>query len=249
MNHSISRLRAIRRIRRNIRKFGFHLYLITGRQSPRYAYTIGLTEHGLPELILAGCATLEPEELSNTMMALVREFIRRGHTDESLKAPEGDFIPTRIHYSWANSLLAGLTDYYGVETSKRALQLWPLSPNIRTIDTPDMTEPLPASRIWNLDDQPWPYPIPQDSFALVDLSVALGSPVTQCTRSDISTWQMWAEDSFALTADDVRLMSLGILLSSDPSLAFITDLRVGECVSRRNPEGEWREGQVTEIRD
>lgn len=249
MGVSLRRARALRLIRKNIAVYGYHLYVIFGEQTPRYAYTIGLTERELPELVLPGCLALEMDALHASMEAIVESYISVTTPPAFVETHLGHFALTTIDSSWSDALLSGLIDYYGRETSNRSLQLRPTTPHMLTIDVPDMTAPLTQSAVWTVDDRTWRYSVPRDSCALVDLSVARGLPVTQCTRSDTGVWQMWAEDSFNLTTAHVRVIPLGTLLTYDPNLEFVTELQVGECVSRRNPEGEWREALVIEVRD
>jgi hypothetical protein len=45
---------ALDRIRDNIARSGQHIYVVSGEEIPRFAYTIGITESVGVELILAG---------------------------------------------------------------------------------------------------------------------------------------------------------------------------------------------------
>src|SRR5689334_14540377 len=54
-------------IRPKIDEYGWYIqYVIGDRGAPSYAYTVGLTEHGCPELIATGVTTDEAAALLNT---------------------------------------------------------------------------------------------------------------------------------------------------------------------------------------
>ncbi|MFZ1286504.1 MAG: DUF4262 domain-containing protein [Candidatus Phosphoribacter sp.] len=241
--------RALRRIRRNIKRSGYHLYVIIGTQDPNYAYTIGLTDRNLPELVLAGCVTLHLDEVATVMKSAVAQLAGPSAPSVVEVPGIGNFLLGPVHDSWITSLLLGLRHYYQERPTYSCRQLVPATPALQSYDTPDMSISMDSAPMWSIEERDWELPIPFESMAIVDLSVARGEPVTQCSRSDETTWRMWAEDSFALTQDDTVVVSMGTLLAYDPGLEFTARMPVDSAVSRRNPEGEWREAEVTEERD
>ncbi len=58
----MSRQAALELIHRNIEEFGFHVYLVNGALTPRYVYTIGLSEKCSFELLFAGSLIFSNED-------------------------------------------------------------------------------------------------------------------------------------------------------------------------------------------
>ena len=57
------RKKALATIKRNIEKSGFHIYIVAGEQTPRFAYTVGLRESLGAELVLAGGLYYDAQEI------------------------------------------------------------------------------------------------------------------------------------------------------------------------------------------
>src|SRR5689334_14142256 len=107
-----------RTIRPAIERFGWYIpYVIGDREDTGFAYTVGLTEHGFPELIATGVTQQAAAALLNTGGDLLhrRELLHgqrvtvAGHRCEVVELPHPD----------AHLLFAG--DVYG--PGLRALQL------------------------------------------------------------------------------------------------------------------------------
>src|SRR3954453_4108275 len=107
-----------REIRPVIEKYGWYIQYVTGdRLVPAYAYTIGLTEHGCPELIATGVTQEEAAALLNTggQVAHRRELLHGLRVTVAGRRVEVVELP----HPEAHLLFAG--DVYGPDL--RAVQL------------------------------------------------------------------------------------------------------------------------------
>src|SRR5215475_11949476 len=135
------RQEALRRIRSAIESDGRFIYVVSGGDIPRFAYTIGVSEHQGFELILAGAAMFLGDEvlrILNTIDAqpgLVEGRERGVFQVEGL----GTLTLRPVHESWARLLILGAFDYYG-RKDVAAVQVVPERRHW-TIDIPDMSQP------------------------------------------------------------------------------------------------------------
>jgi len=61
-------------IRENINRFGYHVYVVSGEQQPRYAYTIGLSPKLGYEVIFAGGILFMYKEIGTIINGSRREI-------------------------------------------------------------------------------------------------------------------------------------------------------------------------------
>src|SRR5581483_3609393 len=66
--------RALEQIRENIEQHGYHVYVVSGMQQPRYAYTIGLSPNLGYELVFAGGILFMYNEVAQILKAVVGEL-------------------------------------------------------------------------------------------------------------------------------------------------------------------------------
>jgi hypothetical protein len=228
-------------IGRNIAEHGWHVYLITGAASPRYAYTIGLTGMLGAEIVLAGGSYYSADDVKRIIEAVV-ESVRRSRSFE--RPVEGSGFGTfglvKVCDDWARLLLLGAMDYYGVET----LAAYQIVPDAQhsTIDVPDLGKPweTQADPAWKWFRAEWPYAVPRNSVAVTNLAALKGQPITEVTRWEDDQWEMFAGSGTAMNREDARFVPLGVLLGADPSLAAVVDLGKGCGLWREGAEGQWR---------
>jgi uncharacterized protein DUF4262 len=225
-------------IRQNIRKFGFHFYLIGEDSTPRFAYTIGLRESLGAELVLAGAAYYLRAEVVQIVHA-IRDRLAAGAspaTDFSIEQL-GSFTLRKAHPSWVGSLLLGATHYYGVETVE-TYQIVPDAAHM-TIDVPDMGKEWSAKGdpVWQWLHEPWPYAVASGSTATTNLAALRGARVTEAARWEPDDWEIFAGEA---TIEDARIVPLGTFLATDPSIAYALDFEIGDGASRDGKTGGWR---------
>ena len=63
-----ARQQALQDVRENIDRFGYHLYIVSGKQTPRYAYTIGLSTNLGYELATKERSGSEPFWMKKTFV-------------------------------------------------------------------------------------------------------------------------------------------------------------------------------------
>lgn len=241
---SLERARALELIKRNIEKSGFHIYLVEGGSpTPRFAYTIGLRESLGAELVLAGALYYDKDEVLEIIRS-VRKRLLKGKTRPGWK-PDidldrlGSFRLRKSHRSWTRSLLLGALDFYGIEDID-AYQIVPDKTH-HTIDIPDMArEWSPTTEpIWQWLHEPWSYSVPPESTSMTNLDALRGASITEACRWEEDYWEMFAGEGPAVTEADARLVPLGCLLASDPTLARVVELAIGTGVWRDGKGGDW----------
>jgi hypothetical protein len=215
----VNREQRLALIRSHIERSGHHVTVVKMRATPRFGYTIGLTEAGLPELVVAGAMTLSAREVGEALNAAA----------DALRAGSPAF--GAVHDSWARELALGAFDVCGEDV--RALQV---VPGRRTIDVPDLSRPWDpeVEPVWRWLHEPWTFPVPETSIAATGLDVLDGAPVTHAGRWEDDYWELFGAPS----GEEPELVPLGTLIAHDPTLAPVVALAVGETI-RRAPGGPW----------
>ena len=133
----LDRTSMLERIEHNIQRSGYHLYVVSGDELPRYAYTIGLRESLGRELILGGAIYYMMEEVLR-IVSTIREQMRSGDSPGRILPVDalGSFTLRETHASWVDRLMLGAIDYYGTRDID-AFQIVPDEAHW-TIDVPDM---------------------------------------------------------------------------------------------------------------
>jgi hypothetical protein len=238
------------RIRENIARSGHHVYVVSRGETPRFAYTIGLSESVGAELILAGAVFYMYDEAVKIVSDIAAQ-LKAQRDREVFEVDElGSFTLRKAHSSWAAEFMLGAFDYY----KKRdipALQIVPDKVHW-TIDVPDMSVPWSASSepVWRWLEEPWTFPVPKDSTAATNLAALRGQRITEVMRWEESEWEMFAGPGPDVTRDDMRVVALGTLVAADNSLAPAVSLAIEEGLRRdADPDSEWhpwrRRGQGT----
>lgn len=234
---------ALKSIRANIDKHGYHLYLVTGGVVPRYAYTIGLSENdAAAELMFAGGMIYLARDVELIVSEAVRSlrdsaFSTMNFTVENL----GSFTLQEVDQGWITPLALGALDYYP-ERSIRMLQIIPDEAH-RTIDVPDMLRALNdgESSAWQWLWRPWEYSISEDATATTNLDALKGAVVTEAARWEPDEWELFAGAGPDVDKADIRVVPISTLLAHDPTLTPVVELEVGKALWRDEVDRVWQE--------
>lgn len=212
---------ALDQIRANIEKTGWHIYLVSGGESPRYAYTIGLSEIFGSELILAGAAMIASRDVGKLVNSIAREC--RDNPDAGTGTITvqgiGKFQLHPTDASWRKNMIFGAFDFLDKEDVP-ALQILP-EEDLRTIDVPKMSEPWSpdANPVWRWLDGGWPYDgIAASTHVTTNLDAMKGFAVSELMRWDAEEWEMYSGDHEDVPEDEVMKVPLATLLAFDASL-------------------------------
>ena len=242
------RAKALERIKHNIERSGFHIYLVSGGPTPRFAYTIGLRESLGAELVLAGALYYGPSKQVSTILHAVRDHLDASKTgavpawDAPVTVDDlGSFRLGKAHSSWTRPLLLGARDYHKADNVD-AYQVIPDDAHT-TIDVPDMTSEWTAasSPAWRWKHEPWPYAVDRGSDVFTNLAALRGARINEVKRDKETSWEMLAGVGAKVTIDECRFAPLGTLLAHDHSLAAALELKVGYGLWRDDEDNEWTE--------
>ena len=234
-------IRMLDRIRSNIAAAGHHVTLVKGGENPKFAYTVGLTETRLPELVLAGATSLTRQQVGRALDAGVAASrdgsVRRGSTLHVEGV--GQFELTAVDPSWTRELLLGALHYYR-RNDVPALQLVP-EESLRTIDVPNLSVPFDPERepVWRWLIDEWPFEISSDTFVMTNLDALHGHAVTEAGRWEKDHWELFSGAGTDVAEKDARAVPLATLLAYDPTLEPVTRLEVGQGLWRKYM-GPWQ---------
>lgn len=240
MSH-LDKVAALENIRRNIEKYGHHIYFVSGGATPSYAYTIGLNRSVGFELILAGASFYSYEE----GLLIINELAARLVANMNLEGlifiidPHGAFSLRSVDDSWSRELILGAFDFYS-DKSIRAVQI--VADKVHsTIDVPDLSTPwtIESQPVWKWLYVPWDRSIPDNSVAVTNLPALQGARITEATRWEDDEWELFAGGGPDVPENEFRTVPLATLLAVDQSLDVVTDLKIGEGVWR-DEEHEWQ---------
>jgi len=83
-----------------------------GGQTPRFAYTIGVSESIGVELILAGAIFYMKDDLVTIINEILAKMKAQPDCEVFEVDGQGSFTLREVHSSWAQELLLGALDYY-----------------------------------------------------------------------------------------------------------------------------------------
>lgn len=232
----------LERIRSNIARFGHHVYMVAGKQSPRFAYTIGVSPVKGAELVLAGATIYSNEEVKQVIDAIASNEAANMGGRQLMKVNAlnlGVFSLREVDGSWAPILIRGALDYYG-RTDVPALQIVP-DEDHWTIDIPDLSRPWSkeSEPAWRWLTEPWEYGVSDRSVAVTNLDALRGKLVTEAVRWEVNQWELFAGAGPDVPRDDIREVPLGTLLAADPSLNAVVTLEVGKGLWRDPADLIW----------
>jgi hypothetical protein len=238
MASEAQRRRALENIRENIARNGLHVYLVMADVTPRFAYTIGLSESVGAELILAGAIFYMKDDVLQIIKAIASQLKADPARRTFEVTGQGSFSLSEAHSTWAAEFILGAFDYY----QRRDIAALQIVPNKAhwTIDIPDMTAPWSAAEepVWRWLREPWIFPVPKNSEATTDLAALRGEPVTEAARWEENYWELFAGCGPDVPKHEKRLVPLGTLVAADPSLEAVINLQLGAGLWREE-HSEW----------
>ncbi len=237
----INRQAFLTRIASGIQSHGYHLTVVDGSPSPRFAYSIGLHQsHGF-ELVFAGGAAFTTFEVKTLFSEFVTR-LRNGEVPDSLQVcieGMGTFNLGRVDISWSKVMLLGVLDYFELPEVK-AYQILP-DEDHHTIDVPDMgarfdseTQPM-----WRWLEQDWSLPFDSNAKAITNLTALRGYAITEVVRWEDSEWEMFSGSGPETPKIEMRIVPLAVLLAFDSTLNPVVNLEIGRGLWRDDLQGEW----------
>ncbi len=234
-----SRNDALKEIRENIQRHGYHLYIVTGGAVPRYAYTIGLSETDAgAEILLAGCMTYLGSDLE-VIVAEAAHHLKRDKCFSGMKVStqqHGQFELREVNDRWQSALALGAIDYY----NNRPFKMFQLLPDQQhaTIDVPDMSRNIgeDSSSAWQWLWRPWTYHVSPKATATTNLCALKGALITEAARWEADEWELFAGSGPDVDKAEIRVVPIGTLLAHDPTLLPVLDLEVGKALWRESPD-------------
>ena len=237
MVNEAQRKQALADIRENIARSGLHIYLVSDGATPRFAYTIGLSESIGAELILAGAIFYMKDDVRKIINGIAAQLKADRDREVFEVTGQGSFALRRAHSSWATEFMLGAFDYY----QKREIPALQIVPDKAhwTIDVPDMAAPWSATKepIWRWQREAWTYPVPKDATATTNLAALRGERVTEAVRWEEENWELFAGAGPDVSKDELRVVPLGTLVAADPSLVAVINLEVGAGLWRDDISG------------
>jgi hypothetical protein len=225
-------------IRRTIVRNGHHVYAIMAGTSPRFAYTVGLTESIRAELVLAGAATYGTDDVHAITNAIASALRVRASYDPPFESTFsvdglGSFTLRKADRTWSRLLLCCAAAYYRFDV--HAYQIVPDGEH-STVDIPDMSAPWSATAApaWRYLCEPWPHRIPESAHVATCLDVLRGADVMRAARRTNDYWEMFSMRP--LREEDVRVVPVATLLAADETLGDLLALPIGAQ--------RWRNGRA-----
>jgi hypothetical protein len=240
MTSETPKKQALDGIRENISRSGHHIYVVSGGSTPRFAYTIGVSESIGIELILAGAIFYMFDEVGTIINDIASQLKAQPDRRICEVTGLGSFTLRKVHSSWAKEFMLGAFDYYQ-RRDIPALQIVPDKEHW-TIDVPDMSVPWNATAepAWRWLYERWAWPVPENSTATTDLAALRGGRVTEAMRWEEDDWEIFVGDGPEIPKDEMRVVPLGTLIGADKSLEPVVHLAKGEGLWRDPaPESEW----------
>jgi len=227
-------------IEENINKYGHHITFVIDAVEPRYAYTIGLNGQMGFELVFAGGIYFMKNEVTEIINSIVDQLKNLTTSDEFNLKSYGIFKLSRTHTSWSKLMMLGVFDFYNINTVQ-AFQIVPDN-NHSTLDIPDMSNEWneSSSPVWKWLAKDWEYSVPKDSKVITNIDSLRGHKITEVMRWENDEWEAFAGSGPDIEKKDVRVVSLGTLLSIDPTLKPIINLEIGKGIWRNSTELKWQ---------
>ncbi|MFZ0955593.1 MAG: DUF4262 domain-containing protein [Candidatus Sulfotelmatobacter sp.] len=223
---------ALDRIKENIARSGHYIYVVSGEATPRFAYTIGVSELIGVELILAGAVFYMKDQVITIINDISNQLKAQRDRQVLEVSGHGSFTLRKAHASWATEFMLGALDYYRVKEIP-ALQIVPDEAHW-TSDVPDLTAPWSAitEPAWRWLHEPWTYPVSKEATATTNLAALRGNRITEAARWEDDDWEMFAGAGPDVPKDEMRVVPLGTLLAADEALVPVISLRIGSGLWR-----------------
>jgi hypothetical protein len=228
-------------IRSNIDKYHYHVTIVGSMTAPRYAYTIGLSDLFNFELIFAGGIIFLKDDLSLIFSTIVEELKNQKNTVNQKITIDGSgaFSLSVVDPSWSKLMMLGVFDYYKI-SEITTFQIVP-DPNHHTLDIPNMSNEwsISSEPVWQWLVREWDYDVPENSTVVTNIDAMLGESITEVTRWENDTWEMFAGAGSDVLKEDARVVSLGTILGIDKTLLPSINLDIGKGLWRDNGDSDW----------
>jgi len=224
-----------------IRRTGLFSLGVVAGPTPTWRYTVGLTEAGLPEVLIAGSAAYRDATLDALLRSVGTGLLTGAHRTDArgLRVEGVDFDLMPVHVSWAKCLVVHAASYY----ERPVVDAVQAVPSAGWIDVPRTSLPLDLSieRPWRWLDDEWPYACSPRTQVFTDLQVLGGHPIVEVIHErepgGLDSWTMRAP---AVAEDEGRIVPMGTVLAIDPTVALTLDLEPGEFAVRDAPQTDWQ---------
>lgn len=227
-----------------IRRTGLFAVTVVAGPTPRWQYTIGLTQAGLPEVVVAGSAAYRDATLDALLRSVGSGLLAGAYAPDArglrVEGVDVDLMP--VHVSWAQRLLVVAATYH----ERPAVDAVQAVPSGGWIDIPRTSVPLDLSieRPWRWLDDEWPYACSSRTRVFTDLDVLRGSPIVEVIHErepgGLNSWTMRAHAAAAGAEQEGRVVPIGTVLAIDPTVALTLDLKPGEFAVRDGPQADWQ---------
>lgn len=228
-------------INSNISKSGFHITVVSGKQVPRFAYTIGITEKFNFELVFGGGILYLKDDLVKIFHRIVEKVnSTNGGFFETIDLKElGTFSLVPVDDSWSKLLMLGVYDIYNIDKIN-AFQIIPDEAHF-TLDVPDMTKTFSHSNtpVWKYLNSDWDLEIPESSQATTDLDFLKGKPITEIIRWEEDFWEMFHSDGREIPKEQRRVVGISTMLAIDHKILEALKLPLKKGLYRDKNETEW----------
>ena len=212
---------ALLEIKKRRADYGFHRYIVKQSITPRYSYTIGLSESIGFELILGGAMFYEENQILESIFNRIIEKIKKDDKIRNIYLDElGSFELKEVDYSWSSLLMLVAYDYYKKNEIK-SFQIFPIDTDKYTLDTPDMSQPWNKDNVvWKYLDEKitWEYSSPENSIAITDLDTLRGGRLTEYFRYDNTEWEIFSSNGELIPKEFIRIVPISVLINIDPSI-------------------------------
>jgi Domain of unknown function (DUF4262) len=233
-----------------IAREGWRSFTVLGAPVPTWRYTVGLTELGLPEVLIAGTAAYGDAALDRVLRA-VAVGLRSGDIApdaQGLGAGDIEFGLVAAHAAWVQRLVLRATKHYAARSVK-VVQVVPATP---WVDVPRTSVPFDpvCEPVWRWLEEDWTYACDEQTRVLVDIAALRGRPIVEVLHErepdETTSWTMRVAEADASAESPMRMAPLGTLLALDPTLAATLDLEAGEFATRNSEASGWRAWDIAE---
>mgnify|MGYP005991100317 CR=1 FL=1 len=219
------------KIQTHIQDSGYHLYIVSTKESPRYAYTIGLKERIGYELCFLGALFFDVNEVEEIFASLSSKLIKEG--EAKIEVQKYGIVELRdVRPDWVSELFFGALDFHG-EEHVVFKQVY-LNEYNAFIDVPNCSLPLEDS-LWSKSK----YADYKSYTTVVNKEVLNSEPVLEVMRWEPNEWEMFSYAGPDVPKNDLRIVPLKVCLLADESLINSLKLAVGKGAWREKRSSMW----------
>lgn len=237
---NIVKKRMLDKIKANIDQYGYHVYLITEGECPRFAYTVGLSEKLGMEVVFAGGCYFSVDEVKMIIDGAAKELLKNNDAGVAgfESADFGRFDFKVVDPSWIELMLLAVFDFYK-KKNVEAIQICP-GQEFWTIDIPDMTLKWEdAGPVWRRLGSDRTTDSDVELKAATNMALLQGGSATEAARWEEDIWEIFSGDGSDVSEEDMRVVPLSLLLAVDPTLEEVANLEVGQARWREAGDAEW----------